>query len=109
MVTFDNATAPTFRELMIFKLTNLAMKRARTSKASIDGSRITAVLNTTMRLVLHVAGFGLLTMAGFKFNIMAGLIVAGISCFLLSTLMTRNAATPETTEVRRAPDLRTGR
>lgn len=104
MVAMD--IPPTFRGVLALKVANLAIKRGR-KKAT---TRITAVLNATVRVVLHLAGFGLLTMAGFQLNIIAGYAVAGLSCFVMSTLMTQgSAAEDDSTEVRRAPDLRTGR
>lgn len=105
MTTYANEL-PAWRDVLAMKLhRSLTKKQAKASKASTRGM---AVLNATIRVVLHLAGFGLLTMAGFTLNMLAGLIVAGVSCFVMSTLMTRTTAT-ESTEVNRAPDLRTGR
>jgi len=92
----------------------LAMKVARsavsrTKRETKEGNRALAVLNATIRLVTQLAGFLFLTWAGFSFNMQAGLIVAGISCFVFSWLITRETPTAEPMEVRRAPDMRTGR
>lgn len=103
----DMGAVPTFKELALMRLAMFARNRATKSREANASIRINAVLNGIVRVVLHLAGFSLLTMAGFQWNIIAGLIVAGISCFALSTLMTRNANGE--TEVGRAPDLRTGR
>jgi hypothetical protein len=62
-----------------------------------------------MRIVLHLAGFSLLTIAAWHWNIIAGLAVAGISCFVMSALTTTDNGGGGSDEVRRAPDLRTGR
>lgn len=107
MTTIDNV--PSLGSYALMRLSVLARKRQREAS---NGSRtslstVNAVLVATVRLLLHVAGFGLLTLAGFQWNIIAGLVVAGLSCFVMSTLMTRNA--DNATEVRTAPDLRTGR
>lgn len=92
-----------------FLLMKLAARRAR--KAERFSYRVPAFIQASIRLMLHLAGFGCLTYAGFTWNITAGLIIAGVSFFVLSWLS--NGTTSETDqptmEVRRAPDLRTGR
>lgn len=99
---------PTVRSVLAMKLANSfarsATKRERKARST---NRVNAVLNATVRVVLHLAGFSALTFAGFTFSMAAGLIVGGISCFALSTLLTRNAN--DETEGNRAPDMRTGR
>lgn len=105
MTTLDAST--TIREFALMRLAMFARKRAIRAKEGNTSIRVNAVVNTIVRVMLHLAGFSLLTMAGFQWNIIAGLIVAGVSCFALSTLMTRNAN--DEMEARRAPDLRTGR
>lgn len=110
MVTMDTFNAPTLRSVMAMKLANtLARSHNKRANKALPMTRVTAVLNGIIRVMLHVAGFGLLTMAGFQWNIITGLIVAGVSCFALSTLMTRGNADDTNVEVSRAPDLRTGR
>ncbi len=105
MTTYANEL-PSTRDWLQAKLyKSLTENKAKKARGAI---RINTVLNATIRVVLHLAGFGLLTMAGFTLNMLAGLIVAGVSCFVMSTLMTRTTAA-ESTEVNRAPDLRTGR
>jgi hypothetical protein len=107
MTTYANEL-PTTRDFLAAKLHSLLInRRANRVSKPMNTSRVTVVLNATIRVVLHLAGFGLLTMAGFTFSMLAGLITAGLSCFVLSTLMTRN--TTGESEVNRAPDLRTGR
>lgn len=103
MTTYVN-DLPTMRDFFAAKVHSHLIKKGSERKRVTRG---TAVLNGIVRVVLHLAGFGLLTMAGFQFNIIAGLTVAAVSCFALSTLMTRNGNGE--TEVNRAPDLRTGR
>lgn len=46
------------------------------------------------RLMLHVAGFGCLTYAGFTWNMIAGLITAGVSFFVFSWLIAPTDRTP---------------
>lgn len=52
-------------------------------------------IQSTIKLVLNVAGFGFLTYAGFSHNIIAGSIVAGLSCFALSWLHNSTTAQPD--------------
>lgn len=95
---------PRMRDFLAAKVHRSLVTKRLSNKVT---NRTTAVLNATMRVVLHLAGFALLTMAAGRFNIIAGLTVAALSCFALSTLLTRNGN--DETEVSRAPDLRTGR
>jgi len=97
---------PPTRDFFAAKLHSLLVSK-RKSEAS-NRIPINTVLGGIVRVVLHLAGFSLLTLAGFQFNTLAGLVVAGISCFALSTLMTRSIDGGEH-DVKRAPDLRTGR
>lgn len=45
-----------------------------------------------IRIVFQLAGFSCLTIAGFMWTMMAGMVVAGISCFFLSWLVTGTAS-----------------
>ena len=92
-------TVPSFSEYAVMKLVSIARKRKQTHTANSSANATTIV-----RLVLHIAGFALLTIAAFQFNMIAGYAVAGLSCFLLSTLLTG-----QTEEIKRDPALRTGR
>ncbi len=84
MTTIDGI--PGFRDYAVMRLASAAKKRAHTT-AQVSGNALQAIV----RVVLHIAGFALLTLAGFQFNIIAGYIVAGISCFVFSTLMSGGA------------------
>lgn len=95
---------PTVSQFIAMKLASRARKRAIANEAS---NRVSALIKGIVRLVLHLAGFACLTFAGFTWNMAAGLVVAGISCFVLSWLNTGEDQT--VSDVRRAPDLRTGR
>lgn len=98
MTTMD---VPGPREYMGMWLVNVARNRKRAKAADMQSATMLAFV----RVVLHLAGFALLTIAAFSFNIIAGFAVAGISCFVFSTLLSGgNVETP-----RSAPDLRTGR
>lgn len=86
MTTMDLRENPTFTNFIAMKL---AARRARKAQANA----VTRVV-IIVRLMMHIVGFSFLTMAGFSWNITAGLIVAGISCFAFSYLAT-NPSTSE--------------
>lgn len=64
-----------------------AVLSARARKASIPKEQVTTFAQAFVKLVMHIAGFTCLTVAGFTWNITAGLIIAGISCFAFSMLV----------------------
>lgn len=49
-------------------------------------------IQSLVRLTLHIAGFSCFTIAGFSVSLPAGLIVAGVSCLILSYLSTKSDA-----------------
>lgn len=107
MTTYPTEQLPTMRDFLAAKVHSLLMRKRSKAK---EATRVTAVLGATVRVILHLAGFALLTLAAFQWNIIAGLAIAGISCFVMSTLMTTDtAANGSEMEGRRAQDLRTGR
>lgn len=84
----------TLKSALFMKLaTALVSKATATDKAA----RERTWLQSLVRFVLHVAGFSSLTVAAFSLHFAAGMIVAGLCCFALSTLLTkpRNTA-PQT-------------
>jgi hypothetical protein len=83
-LTGDN---PSISAFLAWKLSNLLSKRAANAARQQTG-----IAYTLVRMVLQLAGFALLTLAGFAFSMITGLIVAGISCFVLSTLTTGGKA-----------------
>lgn len=107
-MTTYTSELPTMRDFLAAKVHSKLTKPKRVSQATYP---VTAVLYGIVRVVLHLSGFALLTMSAFQVNMLAGLAVAGVSCFALSTLMTRGQTTSDAREmeVRHAPDLRTGR
>jgi hypothetical protein len=79
MSTMDT---PTFTGLLVMKLANRA-------RAKREGKAITrTMLQTIVRIVWHLAGFSSLTYAAFLWDMKAGFVVLGISCFVMSTLTT---------------------
>lgn len=55
-------------------------------RAEQSNARRGNILGKLSKLLLTLGGFACLTMAGFTFSMIAGLIVAGVSCFLLAWL-----------------------
>jgi hypothetical protein len=95
---------PPVRDFLAAKLHSMLISK-RANKAS---TRSSTVLNALIRIGLHIAGFSLLTLAAWQWNMIAGLAAAGISCFAMSALTT-GSDNGGGDDVRRAPDLRTGR
>lgn len=62
--------------------------KAMDRSASKKENRAHTLLQSTIRVMLHIVGFSSLTFAGFYWHVIAGLIVGGISCFALSWLLT---------------------
>lgn len=83
-------TNPTFLQFLAWKL-GKAMDR----KADKAKNRSVTVMQATIRLMLHIVGFSCLTLAAFLWSIIAGLVVAGISCFVFSWLLSTTATVPE--------------
>ena len=94
MVTYEGI--PTFQSYLAMRLAKAVSKRKERQSTARPW------ITTIVRLALHIAGFSLLTWAGFTWNMPAGLITAGISCFVLSHLATSSDTAPETD----APTLR---
>lgn len=53
-----------------------------------DKRRTRTRTQAAIRVVLQLAGFACLTIAGFLWDPIAGFVVAGLSCFTLSLLLT---------------------
>lgn len=84
---------PTPLQYVMWKLS----KRSKERKQAKQGTRTLTPFVALLRTVLNVAGFGFLTFAGFSWTILAGLVVAGLSCFALSWLST--GTPPDTTDI----------
>lgn len=85
MTTLDS---PTVWQAITVTLARRAEK-ARVNKAT----RARTWVQSTVTLLLQLAGFTCLTFAGFTWNIAAGLVVAAFSCFALAWL-TNNRTVP---------------
>lgn len=83
---------PSLKEFALMRLANFTRSKAIKAKNRESSYRVSAFFNSLVRLVLHIAGFGLLTFAGFQWDIIAGLIIAGVSCFIFSTLFTSTSS-----------------
>lgn len=81
MTTMDVPTIGQFAALHLAKIV------ARRDKAK-QAPRVRTWIESITRLVLTLSGFSFLTYAGFLCHPVAGFVTAGISCFLLSWLMT---------------------
>jgi hypothetical protein len=94
MVALEN---PSVAQFLVYKLGKaLAKKETKVS------TRTHTWVQTISRLMLHLAGFGCLTIAGFSWTITAGWIAACISCFALSWLTTNSdRAVPPNEQTRR--------
>lgn len=90
MTTIVDPHTPTLREFALMRISTLAKSRAKGVRERRE-RLATNTLLATLRVVLHLAGFVLLTIAGFEWNMIAGLVIAGVSCFVLSTLFTATA------------------
>lgn len=75
---------PTVTSFLVMKLNSLARKRAEKATRPITW------VQSFIRLVWHIAGFSSLTTAGFMWDMIAGFIVLGLSCFVMSQLTTSN-------------------
>lgn len=88
MTSLEN---PSIGQFLVYKLGKALAKKERAR----DATRTHTWVQTTIRLILQLAGFACLTYAGFVWHIVAGLVVAGISCFVLSWLTTTNEEAPK--------------
>lgn len=92
---------PSFSTFVAMKLAN-RVTAARRKEASHAMNRARTWVQSLVRLMAHLAGFSLLTWAGFTWNMTAGLIVAGASCFIFAWLLNDSSIetdTPERTHV----------
>lgn len=94
MTTYEGV--PSFGTFMAMKFVN---RISRAKAKAKEGNRARTLMQTIVRLVLHLAGFSALTWAGFSWNMTAGLIVGGLSCFVLSWLMGDSSANATETRV----------
>ena len=83
MVAMDPSANPTFLQFLAWKI-GKALDRSATKQST----RVTTIMQAIIKLMLHIVGFSCLTIAGFYWHVIAGLVVAGISCFILSWLLT---------------------
>jgi hypothetical protein len=98
MTTFDDAN-PSLSQFLFWKLGKALSKRDKAKTR--EGTRAYTWVQVIVRLMAQLAGLGSLTLAGFTVNITAGLIVAGISFFILSWLSTGQPSTKDSDNTRR--------
>lgn len=85
MTTMD---VPSVGQFAALRIAQFVANRRKAKEAHAS-----AWFQTVTRLVLHLAGFGCLTYAGFIWHPVAGFVVAGLSCFLLSWVTTGGQTT----------------
>jgi hypothetical protein len=83
-----------FAAAMAFRIGAFLSNRAARERTNTSNRARVWLLSFT-KLVMHLAGFGCLTLAGFSWNMTAGLITAGMSFFVLSWLVTGNSSTSD--------------
>jgi len=90
MAVLEIPNNPTWRDFIAVKLTSRS-RRATTMP------RVHTWYQELFKVLMHLGGFACLTVAGFSFNFPAGMIVAGMSCFVFSWLTQSNTSMNETT------------
>lgn len=74
---------PSLTQFFAWKIARLADSKAKVRSRT----HVHNWLQATIRLMLHIAGFSCLTIAGFHWHVIAGYVVAGLSLFVLSWLL----------------------
>lgn len=91
MTTFDSN--PTAMQFLAWKIGERVKAKERA------GTRTHTWVQTLVRFVLQVSALSCLTWAGFTVSMTLGLVVAGLSFFLLSFLLTTSSPTsPQKTD-----------
>ena len=90
--------APSTKDFIALKLAGFFAKRA-TRKVAIPRTWVQTLITTA----LHLAGFSSLTYAAFLWDMIAGFVVLGVCCFILSKLMNTS---PTVDEFPNRPNLR---
>lgn len=98
MTTMDSNTS--LRNMVAFWIANHLRAKTMAEKEAKKASRALSPMLAFIRLMLHLSGFGLLTYAGFEWSTIAGLVIAGMSCFLISWLVTSPSQRPNQTDTR---------
>lgn len=80
-VSVDSTTVGTF---LLYKIGKALERRKRATDITTNA---VSIFTRLTRVLFHVSGFSLLTIAGFRYSMIIGFIVAGISCFVMSALM----------------------
>lgn len=85
----DSDEVPSLSRFVAYKIGVLLDRKDKQSKY-----RARTRIQSIIRLLLHIAGFACLTIAGFTWDPAAGFIVAGLSCFAFSLLTTTGESDP---------------
>jgi len=78
MTTVDIQTTGLFNYLRMRSQVKARMRNTRL--------RASTWMERTVRFVLHTAGFCCLTIGAFSLHFAAGMVIAGLSCFMMSML-----------------------
>lgn len=87
MTVYSAGTAPTFLDWV--------RARAATRKAARAQGSVRTNWQVIVRLMMHVAGFALLTIAAWTIIMPAGLVVAALSMFVLAWLALPDSPQPQ--------------
>lgn len=93
-----NVEVPTMRQFVLMKIARAGASRRAKGASLARGQQL---MQLAIRWILQLTGFGCLTVAGFSWNLMAGLITAAVSCFAVSWLATGDRGTPTDHDPRR--------
>jgi hypothetical protein len=88
MVTFDQN--PSLLAFVMFKVNKALAKRARSQETS---THTRTLLFSIVRLLCHLGAFSALTIAGFSWSFIAGLVVLAICLLVFSALFTTDRGT----------------
>lgn len=93
MTTYDGV--PSLTTYLTMMLTNRVSRAKAKERTQNTGNHMRTFLQAIVRLTLHLAGFSALTFAGYTWNMTAGLIVGGLSCFVMAWLLNSSATVSE--------------
>jgi hypothetical protein len=88
MVTFDQN--PSLLAFVMFKVNRALAKRQRVRE---DSTRAPALFFSIVRLLCHLGAFSALTIAGFTWTFIAGMVTLAICLLVFSALFTADRGT----------------
>lgn len=85
MTTLGGVPDITITRFLLSKAVKASNRRAMARQASTQARMW---VQTIVRLLCHLAGFSSLTIAGFAFSFIAGMVTLGVCFFIFSALFT---------------------